>query len=414
MSKSKQAEGKAPVRHTVRPGISSPIFLQTVSGATCHLRRVDDVDPTRSLKLFADDEGIICFHVRPSVEAEVIAKFVIECEADAKITHYPLELRGSRKDTPEMPFPDKERPPRKERQSVRPALSREEGLRLSDKELLERGYPPRPDAKAVAPFRTWLKAVSAPATIVKPRIVTNTGVSHRHVHRVGSVASNWSGFELRGGPFSSISGGWNVPPIVFGETGLVTQSSFWVGIDGDGTNDLVQAGTAQNNVVYNISGQYLSISNYHAWSQFLPQQPNEQVFANLQINPGDQIETVVLLLDSEAFFVIENITRNETVSVTTPYGNTIVKATDAEWIMERPTVNNNFTDLAQYITASMYYAIATIGHGGNVCTYDGTRISGTIGNLESLQITMKNGPDALSEVIPGDDYSMLFFWSGFH
>ena len=97
---------------------------------------------------------IICFHVRPSVEAEVIAKFVIECEADAKISHYPLELRGSRKDTPEMPFPDKERPPRKERQSVRPALSREEGLRLSDKELLDRGYPPRPDPKAVAPFKT--------------------------------------------------------------------------------------------------------------------------------------------------------------------------------------------------------------------------------------------------------------------
>ena len=230
MSKSKQPESKAPIRHTVRPGVSSPIFLQTVSGATCHLRRVDDVDPTRSLKLFADDEGIICFHVRPSVEAEVIAKFVIECEADAKISHYPLELRGSRKDTPEMPFPDKERPPRKERQSVRPALSREEGLRLSDKELLDRGYPPRPDPKAVAPFRTWLKAISTPATIVKPRIVTNTGVSHRHVHRVGSVASNWSGFELRGGPFSSISGGWNVPPIVFGETGLVTQSAFWVGL----------------------------------------------------------------------------------------------------------------------------------------------------------------------------------------
>ena len=96
MSKSKQPESKAPIRHTVRPGVSSPIFLQTVSGATCHLRRVDDVDPTRGLKLFADDEEIICFHVRPSVEAEVIAKFVIECEADAKISHYPLELERFR------------------------------------------------------------------------------------------------------------------------------------------------------------------------------------------------------------------------------------------------------------------------------------------------------------------------------
>jgi hypothetical protein len=155
MSESMQIHIEAPIRHTVRPGTNSPLFFKTVPGATCHLRRADDTDVTRRLKLFADDEGIICFHVRPSVEAEHIAKVVIECEAGGKITHYPLELRASRKDTPAMPFPEKERPPRKESVSVRPALSREDGLRLSKDELLERGYPPRPDPKALAPFRAW-------------------------------------------------------------------------------------------------------------------------------------------------------------------------------------------------------------------------------------------------------------------
>jgi hypothetical protein len=56
-------------RHTVKPGISSPIYLQMVPGATCLLYRSDDNDPERRLRLFADDDGIICFHVRPTLEA---------------------------------------------------------------------------------------------------------------------------------------------------------------------------------------------------------------------------------------------------------------------------------------------------------------------------------------------------------
>src|SRR5215471_15076763 len=68
-------------RHTVRPGVSSPIYLRTVAGAACLLYRADDNDPTRRLKLFADDDGIICLHARPAVEADHIAKFVhrVQC-----------------------------------------------------------------------------------------------------------------------------------------------------------------------------------------------------------------------------------------------------------------------------------------------------------------------------------------------
>ena len=88
----------------------------------------------------------------------------------------------------------------------------------------------------------------------------------------------------------------------------------------------------------------------------------------------------VVLSEMPKLFLSLKISPETKLFILTPYGSTIVKASEAEWIMERPSVNNNFTDLAQYITASMSSAIATIGHSGNVCTYDGTRISGTIGN----------------------------------
>lgn len=422
MAKSKQIAIKAAVRHTVKPGISSPIFLKTIPAATCHLRRAEDTDPTRSLKLFSDDEGIICFHVRPSVEAEHIAKFVIECEGESTLTHHPLELSASRTDTPEMPFPARERPPRKKHLSVRPALSREEGLRLSKEELLERGYPPRPDPTALAPFRTWLKAVSVPMAMVKPRTVTNTGVSHGPITSVGENTGTWSGFELRSfpGTFDQVWGDWPVPLVLVGETNVATHSSFWVGIDGDltdsGPQDLIQAGTSQVNINLNIDGIVdWSFSIYYAWTQFLPPQQYEQVITNLPVNPSDEMSVLVWVDSSpNVSFFVENKTINEYVLVETPLGDNFVLGMEAEWIMERPTVNNAPADLAAYLFARMGSAFA--GVQGGFITYQETIVGNVITPpvLQSRQITMKNGQDILSTVFPIDELSMFFVWSGFH
>jgi Peptidase A4 family len=150
----------------------------------------------------------------------------------------------------------------------------------------------------------------------------------------------------------------------------------------------------------------------YAWTQFLPQQPYEQVISSLHVYPGDHICVIVVLANSEAFFVIANNTNNEVVSVRTPYGNTVVYGNEAGWIMERPKVNNVFTDLAQYMMAPMYYAFA--GAGGLAFDYQGSEVQARVPNLESLQLTMKNGSDTLSEVVPMDEFSMLFAWTGFH
>jgi Peptidase A4 family len=405
----------APLRHTIRPGISSPIYMRTVPRATCVLYRSDDNDPERRLKLFADDDGIICVHVRPSVEAEHIAKLVVECNADGRLTHYALELRSNHKDSTDMPFPDRERPMRKESLPIRPALPRDEGLRLSKEELFERGYPPRPDPEALVPFKRWLRAVSAPTKIVNPRLTPNPGVTHGPLQSTSLTNSIWSGFLLSGGPFNEVWGTWNVPYAIFGETNVEDYSAFWIGIDGYNLSDLVQAGTEQNILDFNFFGNTISFATYYAWTEFLPQQGTEQVISNLPVNPGDEMLVLIVFTGSTAYFFVQNSTSNEYVLVPTPSGRTVVSATEVEWIMERPSVNNIPTDLAGYGFAGMRDAFASILGGPGVPSYQGVNLgAGTLPALQSLQLTMQNGNNVLSQVFPLDELSMFFFWSGFH
>lgn len=407
MSNGKQRKAEV-FRHTVRPGISMPLFLKTLPGATCLLRRAEDTDPERQVKIFADDDGIICVHVRPSVEAENIARFEIECSADGRVKHYPLELRASHKQTPEMPFPARQRPARKKRGTIRPALSEEEALRLSEEELRERGYPPRPDREALGPIKTWLRSVSVPMTMVEPRLVTNTGVIHQLLQTTNPI---WSGFVIRGGPFNQVWGDWNVPNIIFGEANIQDWSAFWVGIDGYGTNDLVQAGTEQNILDLDFGFGTFSFTSYYAWTQFLPQQKFEQTISNISVNPGDEMSFLVWLSNSEALFFVQNISANEITVVQTPFGKTVVGATEAEWIMERPTVGNGPADLAGYGAAIMKNVRAVDPQ--TSYSYDGIGYFGEP-SLQSVQLAMTNGTDTLSTVSPLGADSMFFFWTGFH
>jgi hypothetical protein len=97
------------LRYTVQPGITSKIVMKTLPDGICTLHPEEEVNPTRSLKLFADQDGIICFYIRPDDESDIVAKIIIDCEVDGNVTRFPLDLRASSKPTPEMPAPPLER-----------------------------------------------------------------------------------------------------------------------------------------------------------------------------------------------------------------------------------------------------------------------------------------------------------------
>ena len=46
-----------------------------------------------------------------------------------------------------------------------------------------------------------------------------------------------------------------------------TFSALWVGLDGDNLTDLVQAGTEQDSVNFNLFFLNLTISTYYAWTE---------------------------------------------------------------------------------------------------------------------------------------------------
>ena len=408
MSNGKQRKAEV-FRHTVRPGIRSPMFLKTVPGAMCLLRPPEDPDPGTGLKFFADADGIICLHVRPPGETEDVAKFVIECHADGHVTHYPLELRSGWNETQEMPFPEQQRPARKESGTIRPALSEEEMQRLSQQELLERGYPPRPDPEASGPHKAWRSLVSAPITMVKPGLLTNTGVRSQLTY------SNWSGFQLRNGLFNLVTGAWNVPYAILGEPNTEVCASFWAGMSDANNVSLLQAGTESR--LFTGFGNW-TFHVYYAFSEYLPPQQSEQVITNLPVNPGDKVSVLIALQSSgnQAVTFFTNISTNEGVYFFIDVGSTFGYG-QAEWIMERPTINNTESDLAGYFLATMNNAWAALGTtDGGTASYGAIDLAtdSPFPGLESEQITMKNGNDVLSQVFPDGELSMFFMWMNFH
>jgi len=427
-----------PIRLTVAPNASSRISMKTLPKATCvlHLEGASDIQH----KLFADDEGIVRFYIRPSAESDQGAHFDVDCAANGNSATFPVHVRSSSSPTAEMPAPASEPPKLAPRRSVRAALTEDEASNLSTEELALRGYPTRPDSEqAPDAFATWLKAVTRPSTFVKPRLVVNQGV-RQSTTQVRLL--NWSGFQLYGpaNSYDGVEGTWYVPSVLpehESETAagsLTVYSSFWIGLDGYNTNDLVQDGTESDVTDYYVticvlgecSETSYAVFTYQAWTQFLPQQPYEVAIPNFTVDPGDEIYSEVWMGNpcpenpsclppptpdgGYAYFYMEDLTRSEnTVIEVERLSSTTVGGYQAEWIMERPTVNGGLPDLANYGVAYMYGAYALGG-----TTKFGTPVYFPYSGANNYQFSMYNGGDLLSEVYPVTSSEMEFVWKNFH
>ena len=136
----------APRRYTVAPHIHTPVTIRTLPHAVCSVHAEADADPKHSLKVYADDEGVVRFHIQPSSATHDIARLEVDCTADDKLVRYPLHLRISLVPSVEMPSPPVEKPLARHHDGlVRPALSYDEAMRLTDEETLGRGLPMRPN-----------------------------------------------------------------------------------------------------------------------------------------------------------------------------------------------------------------------------------------------------------------------------
>jgi hypothetical protein len=145
---------------------------------------------------------------------------------------------------------------------ARPALTGDL-TSLSNSQLLEQGYPPRPDPQAdPQQYSRWVDAVSSPVSVFQPVPITHIGV-HAYGQYKGSTTCNWTGFVQSADGFPSslgcgITTNWagatyteyvftSYVPWVSGCLSNDCGTGIWAGIGGTvvatyGTSNLIQSG----------------------------------------------------------------------------------------------------------------------------------------------------------------------------
>jgi hypothetical protein len=407
---------------TFPPNVQTPVVLLTQPDAACDLHLAGVNDPAHTMRLYANEEGYVRVHLTVQ-EAQEDQRVQLDCAAGGTVTTYPVRLHAAVSATADLPAPQAYVPTPKSAR-VLPALTEASAQQFSDRYLASLGYPPRPDATASPDgYAKWLDRVSRPMTVISPHLVSNPNITRQPrsvepgVQATTETSNNWSGLELQfnTGSYFEVDANWNVPSVV-GEVGKATYSTMWIGMDGDPNNphdpkagnDLVQEGTEQD---YSDLGGGVGSANYYAWTELLPNQPVEQVISSYSnISSGDKIGASVYICDSDGlkdengsnacFVLFDASISTSTTPVIVPFGGTKFHGSEAEWIMERPTLKGGvLPNLANYGSVLM----------------NGTGAENSTGveqsSAKAVNISMTNGTDTLSTAT---NLPIVFTWRHFH
>jgi len=392
---------------TIAPNVETGIVLKTAPDAACDLHATGAGD-TRSMRFYANADGYV--KLNASAREGMESRVQLDCSAKGKSVSYPLHLVASSTPTSDMPAPLRKIPTVKG-SKVRPGLSEAQAQSMTDEQLEQAGYPARPNVvESPAEYERWVSRVAKPMTILPAHMVSRSDIT---ATPKSYTSSNWSGLEGHTTTkhyYSAVTGTWGVPPILGASSdGSTDYSAFWVGLDGDGLNDLVQAGTEQDAV------EWLGFlfTGYYAWSELLPNQPTEQEL--FDVDAGDEMEVEVWIGTGSgspnpnggyASYRVTDVTQSESTVFYVPLSGTVFNGKEAEWIMERPSLGGSLPELAEYLVANMEYTTAL-----KVSTNKWVA-SGTTSNRN---ISMYKGKDELSEALWLGKGSQLitFFWLNF-
>ncbi len=135
---------------------------------------------------------------------------------------------------------------------------------------------------------------------------------------------NWSGYAVEGGPFTGVSGTFNVPDL--NATSTEGDVGEWVGIDGASNNSLIQAGVGQR---YDPAAN--SVLTY-AWWEILPALSTP---ISMTVSPGDEMNVTIGQVSGTLWAIsITDETTGERFLIDQDYTG---PGTSAEWIVEAPT-----------------------------------------------------------------------------
>jgi len=191
---------------------------------------------------------------------------------------------------------------------------------------------------AVIIVGTPATAAAAPAQIT--RITHHTAPQIRlSQHGRNSTSSNWSGYATTGTTYTDVQASWTQPTGNCSD-GQTAYSSFWIGLDGDGTNSVEQTGSEVD-----CSG---GSPIYYAWYEMYPAYPVN--YANT-VRPGDSFSAEVKYIGSNKFQLsITDHTQNWSHSVTKALRR--AGRGSAEWIAEAPSSGSGVLPLANFGTVN--------------------------------------------------------------
>jgi hypothetical protein len=157
------------------------------------------------------------------------------------------------------------------------------------------GHPSAQDARLTA------QTVSVPASAIAgahgwaqgggtmlPGPAANGAAAPGLANATATTSENWSGYAATGGRFTSVSAAWTQPAVTC--TAQDTYSSFWVGLDGDGTQTVEQTGTEADCA----SGT----AAYSGWYEMFPADP---VTYRNPVQPGDAMSASVTTTGNGTF-----------------------------------------------------------------------------------------------------------------
>jgi hypothetical protein len=213
-----------------------------------------------------------------------------------------------------------------------------------------------------------------------------------------------------GKSFKWIEGRWIVPnPYASTSDGNVDYTSQWIGIDGDGSGDVFQAGTEAD--AQDVGGNVQR--NIYAWWEWFP---NFEVgITNFPVAAGDTMYCLLCVNSATTGSIyLRNVSNGVATSftVTAPEGTNLV-GNSAEWIVERPTLisgNSSFLPaLANYSLVYFDECYAYYATGAPGSTQSETEID--FGSATFLTMTGNNG---VSLSVPSEDNanSMEVNWEG--
>jgi hypothetical protein len=175
-----------------------------------------------------------------------------------------------------------------------------------------------------------LAASPAPAAVRSG--AANERVSH-------GTSSNWSGYVLAGGYYTTASASWTQPAVNCTVT-PTAYSAFWVGLDGDTTNTVEQTGTEADC----SSGR----ASYYAWYEMYPKYP---VNYSNPVLPGDRLSASVSYAGGSSFVLtLHDATQKWTQTTTQRLKS--AKLGSAEAIAEAPSGRGGVLPLADFGTVA--------------------------------------------------------------